>query len=52
MTALDTLVATYADGTRYAVCAECKDAMISADDHGADGWICDPCEIKVTGKLG
>lgn len=49
MNALDTLVATYADGKRYAVCVECKDAMTSVDEHGSEGWICDPCEAKVRG---
>lgn len=51
MNALDSLVATYTDGKKYAVCVECKDAMVSLDEHGAEGWICDPCEIETIGEI-
>ena len=49
MNALDSLVATYTDGSKYAVCVECKDEMISLEQHGVEGWICDPCEAEVRG---
>jgi len=49
--ALDSLVATYTDGKKYAVCVECKDTMISLEEHGVEGWICDPCEVKLYGEI-
>ena len=49
MNALDSLVATATDGKKYAVCIECKDTMTSVDEHGSEGWICDPCEAEVRG---
>ena len=48
MNTLDSLVATYTDGNKYSVCVECKDEMISFEQHG-EGWICDPCEARVRG---
>ena len=51
MSKLDSLVATYTDGERYAVCVECKDTMISVAEHGSDGWICDPCEEITVGVI-
>jgi len=48
---LDTLVATYTNGERYAVCVECKDAMVSVIEHGDEGWICDSCEELLFGAI-
>lgn len=49
MNVLDSLVATYTDGSVFAVCIECKDLMIDITEHGEAGWICDPCEAGTRG---
>jgi hypothetical protein len=48
---LDSIVATTTEGQKYVVCVECKDAMIFFEQHGVEGWICDPCEEATVGKI-
>jgi uncharacterized Zn finger protein len=48
---VDSIVATMKDGNKYVVCVECKDTMIPFDQHGVDGWICDPCEEATVGEI-